>query len=228
MATSLKSLFAAISQVQQEADLRSHLVPRLAEYFRAKRCNLMFFDQSLPADPWLRRALQAGLSIERNPVVRYITEHHAPVHNAMVASPKVWTTICPRPDHWHVMAGPIVSGGQLVGTVGCTRDKSMSAFDSQDLADMSGLCLHLSVWAATIRGARVEAVPAKIARLTERERQIAELVADGQTNAAIGSQLWITENSVKQALKRMFRKLEISSRAELVAQTHNKLLNKPQ
>ncbi len=30
--------------------------------------------------------------------------------------------------------------------------------------------------------------------------------------------LWITENSVKQALKRMFRKLEVSSRAQLVAQ----------
>jgi hypothetical protein len=26
--------------------------------------------------------------------------------------------ICPRPDHWHVMAGPIVVRGQLVGAVG--------------------------------------------------------------------------------------------------------------
>ena len=55
-------------------------------------------------------------------------------------------------------------------------------------------------------------------RLTPRELQIAELVALGRTNAAIGSELWITENSVKQALKRMFRKLEVSSRTEMVAQ----------
>jgi DNA-binding CsgD family transcriptional regulator len=48
--------------------------------------------------------------------------------------------------------------------------------------------------------------------------QISELVALGRTNAEIGSELWITENSVKQALKRMFRKLEVSSRAEMVAQ----------
>ncbi len=48
--------------------------------------------------------------------------------------------------------------------------------------------------------------------------QIAVLVAQGQTNAQIGVELWITENSVKQALKRMFRKLEVSSRAEMMAQ----------
>uniref|UniRef100_UPI00286A0FA6 response regulator transcription factor n=1 Tax=Chamaesiphon sp. OTE_8_metabat_110 TaxID=2964696 RepID=UPI00286A0FA6 len=55
-------------------------------------------------------------------------------------------------------------------------------------------------------------------KLTQRELQIVRLVALGRTNAEIGQELWITENSVKQALKRMFRKLEVSSRAEMVAQ----------
>jgi DNA-binding CsgD family transcriptional regulator len=55
-------------------------------------------------------------------------------------------------------------------------------------------------------------------RLTPREAQIAELVAQGLTSAEIGAALWITENTVKQALKRMFRKLQVSSRAEMVAQ----------
>jgi DNA-binding CsgD family transcriptional regulator len=53
--------------------------------------------------------------------------------------------------------------------------------------------------------------------LTPRERQIAELVAQGLTNAEIGAQLWITQNTVKQALKRMFYKLNVSARTELVA-----------
>jgi DNA-binding CsgD family transcriptional regulator len=62
--------------------------------------------------------------------------------------------------------------------------------------------------------------------LTPREIQIAELVAHGLTNAQIGATLWITENSVKQALKRMFRKLEVSSRAQMVAQlSSNKLFS---
>jgi len=47
--------------------------------------------------------------------------------------------------------------------------------------------------------------------------QIANLVAKGLTNAEIGAELWITQNSVKQALKRMFRKLEVSARTEMVA-----------
>ncbi len=64
---------------------------------------------------------------------------------------------------------------------------------------------------------RLFAICCKRDRLTPRELEIAELVALGQTNAEIGNELWITENSVKQALKRMFRKLEVSSRAEMVA-----------
>lgn len=55
-------------------------------------------------------------------------------------------------------------------------------------------------------------------RLTPRELQIAELVAQGRTNSEIGRELWITENSVKQALKRMFRKLDVSSRTTMIAQ----------
>ncbi len=171
----------------------------------------------------LQRILKVALSIEHNPVARYLTEHHAPVHEELVTSPKVWSIICPRPDHWHVMAGPIVSRGQLVGAVGCTRDRSMPAFDTQNLADLSGICLHLSIWAATVRSLPQSfktdsAKPTLRERLTARELQIVELVALGRTNAEIGTELWITENSVKQALKRMFRKLEVSSRAEMVAQ----------
>ncbi len=113
------------------------------------------------------------------------------------------------------MAGPIVNCGQLVGIVGCTREKSMAAFDNQNLADLSAICLHLSVWTATVKS---QHQPDKTNLLTARELQIAELVALGKTNAEIGNELWITKNSVKQALKRMFRKLEVSSRAEMVAQ----------
>ena len=55
-------------------------------------------------------------------------------------------------------------------------------------------------------------------RLTPRELEIANLVALGKTNAEIGKELWITENSVNQALKRMFRKLGVSSRTKMVTQ----------
>ena len=226
---SLQLLFAAISQVKDEQDLRSQLVPKIGEYFAVKRSGIFFFDQLL-AEHKFQKVLNVALSIEHNPVARYIAERHTPVHEGLVTTPKAWAIICPRPDHWHVMAGPIIDRGQLVGVVGCTREKSMPAFDTQDLADLSAICLHLSVWTAMRIAHAMEPQhqPFSTHRLTSRELQIADLVALGRTNAEIGAELWITENSVKQALKRMFRKLEVSSRTEMVAQlstTQNHFLN---
>ncbi|MGR3275606.1 LuxR C-terminal-related transcriptional regulator [Acaryochloris marina NIES-2412] len=211
----IQELFTAIHQAPTEQALRQQVIPSLGQYFSSTRQGLFFFDQLSVLEPQLQQVMDRALSIEHNPVVRYITERHAPVHESLVTSPKVWRMICPRLDHWHVMAGPLVSQGQLVGAVGLTREQAKPAFDTQDLADLSAICLHLSTWVAAVK-------PQENAKkrecLTPRELEIAELVASGLTNAAIGKELWITENSVKQALKRMFRKLEVSSRAELVAQ----------
>ncbi|NJM76484.1 MAG: LuxR family transcriptional regulator [Acaryochloridaceae cyanobacterium RU_4_10] len=230
MTISLKPLFEEIQQATDEDCLRSHLAPKLGEYFAAKRSGIFFFDR-LAADPRFQPVLNLALSLEHNPVARYIAERHTPVHEGLVTTPKAWKLICPRPDHWHVMAGPIVVGGQIVGSVGCTRERSMPAFDTQGLADLSAICLHVSVWTATVRFERsvtskpplqtsnADSLAERLRqRLTARELQIASLVALGRTNIEIGNELWITENSVKQALKRMFRKLKVSSRVEMVAQ----------
>jgi DNA-binding CsgD family transcriptional regulator len=214
MTSCLPVLFQEIDLVKTEAELRSQIVPKIREHFATTKAGIFFFDNIAALSPNLQQILKVALSVEHNPVTRYLVEHHAPVHEALVTSPKVWSAICPRADHWHVMAGPIVSRGKLVGMVGCTREKSMPAFDSKNLTDLSGICLHLSIWATTARA--VDPV-LQSDKLTPRELQIVELVALGRTNAEIGQDLWITENSVKQALKRMFRKLEVSSRAEMVA-----------
>jgi DNA-binding CsgD family transcriptional regulator len=223
MTSPLKLLFEAIDQAHSEHELRTQVVPKIGEYFAAKRWGIFFFEQLPLVDSNFQKILKFGLSIEHNPVVRYLVERHAPVHEALVTSPKAWKIICPRPDHWHVMAGPIINRDQLVGVVGCTRERTIPAFDAHNLADLSAICLHLSVWATAVYSQGVpegkpQQPPLKADRLTPRELQIAELVALGRTNAKIGNELWITENSVKQALKRMFRKLEVSSRAEMVAQ----------
>jgi hypothetical protein len=146
--------------------------------------------------------LKVALSVEHNPVARYIAERHTPVHEGLGTSSKTWAILCPRPDRWHVMAGPIIDRGQLVGAVGCTCDRSMPVFDVQNLADLSAICLHLSVWVATVRFMQIEPPKAMQQQLlinhclTPRELQVAELVALGRTNAEIGTALWITENSL--------------------------------
>jgi len=58
--------------------------------------------------------------------------------------------------------------------------------------------------------------------LTARENQVVNLVAEGAGNREIASQLGITENTVKKSLLRIYDKLGVSNRVELVlyALTH--------
>ena len=54
--------------------------------------------------------------------------------------------------------------------------------------------------------------------LSPRELQIARLVADGATNRAIASSLDISLWTVSTHMRRIFAKLDVCSRAEMVAQ----------
>lgn len=56
-----------------------------------------------------------------------------------------------------------------------------------------------------------------LALLTQRELQVAELVADGQTNRQIGGELFLSVKTVERHLARIFSKLDISARAKLAA-----------
>jgi DNA-binding CsgD family transcriptional regulator len=51
--------------------------------------------------------------------------------------------------------------------------------------------------------------------LTESERRIAALVAEGRTNRDVANALFLTEHTVETALTRVYRKLGVRSRAEL-------------
>lgn len=223
MADSLQALFQAIAQAQDEQELRQPIMAQVGQYFAATRWGLSFLDQMPTVNARTPSMIRLALSLDHNPVLRYLVERHAPVHEEVILPPGVWQTICPRADHGHVMVGPIISNGQLVGGVAFTRHRDQPAFNADNLADLSALCLHFSTRLAAMRARSVIALNCDSgsngseARLTPRETQIAELVAQGFTNAEIGAALWITENSVKKALKRMFRKLEVSSRAEMVA-----------
>ncbi|MDY7013527.1 MAG: LuxR C-terminal-related transcriptional regulator, partial [Cyanobacteriota bacterium] len=215
--TPLQELFQAIARAQNEAELGQSILANAGQYFAAKRWALFFLDRLPTIDENTPKMIRRALSLDYNPVLRYLVQRHAAVHDEAILPPGVWRTICPRADHGHVMVGPIVCNGELVGGIAFTRHQDDPAFNADHLADLNALCLHLSTRLAALRSPPV-AFKLNCDRLTPRETQIAELVAGGLTNGEIGSTLWITENSVKQALKRMFRKLEVSSRAEMVAQ----------
>jgi DNA-binding NarL/FixJ family response regulator len=53
--------------------------------------------------------------------------------------------------------------------------------------------------------------------LTERERQVLTGMAGGKSNAQIGRDLYLSEDTIKTHARRLFRKLEVGDRAQAVA-----------
>ncbi|MFF0579307.1 AAA family ATPase [Streptosporangium saharense] len=59
------------------------------------------------------------------------------------------------------------------------------------------------------------AEPEPSARLSDAERRVAELAARGHTNRQIAATLYLTVSTVEQHLTRVYRKMNVSSRADL-------------
>jgi len=67
-------------------------------------------------------------------------------------------------------------------------------------------------WAALPEA--VESSPKDAPVLTRRELEILQLVAEGHTNGAMASMLWVTEQTIKFHLSNIYRKLDVSNRTE--------------
>lgn len=224
----LHGIFHAIATARDERELQLRFVDTVGDYFGVQRWGIHLLGDEFRhprleaygvTDTFLERYATVGRDVD--PVLRYVIERHAPAHEQLLLTPQEWKQsklyqqCCSYYDHDHIMTGPIVGKGQLVGTVNFARGSGTPAFNSENLADLGAICAHLSACLAILRTQTVGTF-CLAGQLTPRELQIAELVARGLTNAEIGAELWITQNSVKQALKRMFRKLDVSSRTEMV------------
>jgi DNA-binding CsgD family transcriptional regulator len=80
--------------------------------------------------------------------------------------------------------------------------------------------LGASLWADQTRTelARIGGRTPTGDELTEGERRIASVVAEGRTNREVAAELFLTVHSVETALTRIYRKLGVRSRAELASQ----------
>jgi DNA-binding NarL/FixJ family response regulator len=77
--------------------------------------------------------------------------------------------------------------------------------------------LGARLWAEKARAelARISGRPAATGELTETERRIAALAAEGLSNKEIASALFVTPKTVGTQLSRIYRKVGVHSRTEL-------------
>ncbi len=226
----LKSLFSHLATAKKEEELRHKFMDRINQYFEVQRWgiyltdeqnNLLSYDVNGVSDAFVERYQKFGKSVD--PVMRYVSEYHIPAHEELVLPKGKWKQselylrCCAEYDHEHIMTGPIVGNGQIIGTIHFAKIANTSAFNNYDLLKLSAVCTHFSVCLANLRSTSLASKNPLISLLTKRELQIVNLVAQGLTNTEIAQELWISQNTVKKALKIMFSKLQVSSRAEMVA-----------
>jgi DNA-binding CsgD family transcriptional regulator len=246
--TKLHELFHNLAIAVNERELRSQFMNSAGEIFEARTWGWKFLDHDFQIVDCELMGLSdriinqyQEISYLRDPLMNYTIEHHASVHEQILFTSEAWhhstiyREVFSRYNIEHLAIAPLLGNGRLLGKVFLTRGKQDKAFNFKDLSQLSTVCTHLSVCLATLRatedsGVRSGAVHVRRSRslespflksLTKREQQIADLIAEGLKTAELSAVLGITQNSVKQALKRMFLKLDVSTRAEMVAKTRN-------
>jgi DNA-binding CsgD family transcriptional regulator len=150
-------------------------------------------------------------------------ERAVPVHNWQVYLEDEWKRDRPylelgrRLDIYHYMSAPIFgSRGTLVGALNFCRRRQDRAFDGHGIAMASALSGFVSATLARVAEAPTPpAGPGAI--LSYRELQVARIAAAGRNNLEIALQLGIARETVKQTLRRVYRKLAVTGRAQMAA-----------
>jgi len=97
-----------------------------------------------------------------------------------------------------------------------TRSVDPATLAAAFRAAAAGLCVLSPHFADDIPAVRSEALSAPIEPLTEREREVLQLMAEGLANRAIARRLDISEHTVKFHANAIFGKLDVQSRTEAV------------
>jgi DNA-binding NarL/FixJ family response regulator len=93
--------------------------------------------------------------------------------------------------------------------------------------DPSLMARVLSEMSGAGRNKSVDPEAAKIATLTDREREVLTLIGQGLKNKEIADQLFISEWTVRHHITSIFSKLEVSDRVELILYAYKRGLADP-
>ena len=146
-----------------------------------------------------------------------------PLHNWQVCREDhwqrhpIWTHYLRHLQIYHCMVVPLFGPqGRLVGMLHLGRRSGEPRFDTAELELASALSGFSSTTLSRVArtGSADDHVPN---RLAPRELQVARLAAAGRNNADIAQEIGIARETVKQTLGRVYRKLDVSGRAQMAA-----------
>jgi hypothetical protein len=134
MLYALHPLFQLLATAPTEQALRSRFMDGVSESFGVQRWGIYLMgennglrsvDVKGVSDAFIDRYQKFGKSVD--PVLDYVLQYHAPAHEELVLPPGGWKQselyqrCCSTSNHEHIMTGPIVGNGQLIGTVNFAR-----------------------------------------------------------------------------------------------------------
>jgi DNA-binding NarL/FixJ family response regulator len=100
--------------------------------------------------------------------------------------------------------------------------------DPRDLPSVLRQVVEESVYHALVHAVPSAGSPAEMAGLTASEQRVLEALARGLTNKEIAAELWLTEQTVKFHLTRIYRRLGVANRTEAVRYAYeNRLVAHP-
>ncbi len=109
--------------------------------------------------------------------------------------------------------------GLLLAAAEAASSAAAAAARAGDPRRAAALARQVAAWRAQTEGALtpalLSAAPHQVERLTEREREIAVLVAQGRSSKEIAGALFLSVRTVDNHLQRVFAKLGVKSRAEV-------------
>jgi len=127
----------------------------------------------------------------------------------------------------------VLSGVEDSDTIQAALNRGASAFvgkhvDPRDLPSVVRQVLDESVYHALVHALPAAASPADEAGLTPSEQKVLEALTRGLSNKEIARELWLTEQTVKFHLTRIYRRLGVANRTEAVRHAYqNRLVSNP-